>query len=95
MVHVVSEFAESDDLRQVDAVERSILALYRLNIRKFAESLKSKDLSVFNSIPAQLSKHEKKFMLSEIDATGRMRGYDTTFEWLEIVSRPDEGRTAI
>ena len=83
MPQAVWAFAESHDLRQVDAVKRSILALYRADIRKFAGALKGKALSVFNSIPAQLSKHEKKFMLSEIDVKGRMRGYDTTFEWLE------------
>jgi predicted AAA+ superfamily ATPase len=42
-----------------------------------------KALAVFNSIPSQLSRHEKKFMPSEIDANGRMRSYDTTIEWLE------------
>ena len=83
MPQAVSAFAESHDLRQVDAIKRSILALYRADIRKFAGALKGKALSVFNSIPAQLSKHEKKFMLAEIDKKGRMRGYDTTFEWLE------------
>ena len=83
MPQVVSAFAESRDLRKVDALKRSILALYRADIRKFAGPLKSKALAVFNAIPSQLSKHEKKFMLAEIDGTARMRGYDTTFEWLE------------
>lgn len=83
MPQVVAAFAESHDLRQVDAIKRSIIALYRADIRKFAGALKDKVLSVFNSIPSQLSKHEKKFSLAEIDAKGRMRGYDSTFEWLE------------
>ncbi len=83
MPQVVAAFADSRDLRQVDAVKRSILALYRADIRKFAGPLKDKALAVFNSIPSQLSRHEKKFVLSEIDANGRMRGYETTLEWLE------------
>ena len=83
MPQAVAEFADSHDLGRVDAVKRSILSLYRADIRKFAGALRDKALSVFNSIPSQLSKHEKKFMLSEIDDKGRMRGYDTTFEWLE------------
>lgn len=82
MPQVVASFAESHDLRQVDALKRSILSLYRADIRKFAGTLKGKALAVFNAIPSQLSKHEKKFMLAEIDSTARMRGYDTTFEWL-------------
>ena len=83
MPQVVGSFAGSHDLRQVDAVKRSILSLYRADIRKFAGSLKDKALAVFNSIPSQLSRHEKKFMPSEIDVNGRMRSYDTTIEWLE------------
>ena len=67
MPQVVASFAESHDLRQVDALKRSILALYRADIRKFAGTLKGKALAVFNAIPSQLSKHEKKFMLAEID----------------------------
>lgn len=83
MPQAVSIFAETHDLRQVNAVKRSILTLYRADINKFAGTLKHKALAVFNSIPSQLSRHEKKFTLSEIDANGRMRGYDTTFDWLE------------
>ena len=83
MPQVVASFAESHDLRQVDALKRSILALYRADIRKFAGTLKGKALAVFNAIPSQLSKHEKKFMLAELDSTARMRGYNTTFEWLD------------
>ena len=83
MPQAVSIFAETRDLRQVDAVKRSILTLYRADINKFAGTIKRKALAVFNSIPSQLSKHEKKFALSKIDSNGRMRGYDTTFEWLE------------
>jgi predicted AAA+ superfamily ATPase len=83
MPQVVAAFADSHDLRQVDAVKRSILALYRADIRKFAGALKDKALTVFNAISSQLSKHEKKFMLAELDSTARMRGYDTTFEWLD------------
>ncbi len=83
MPQAVAEFADSHDLGRVDAVKRSILSLYRADIRKFAGALKDKALSVFNSIPSQLSRHEKRFVLAGIDGNGRMRNYDTTFEWLD------------
>ncbi len=83
MPQAVAEFADSHNLGRVDAVKRSILSLYRADIRKFAGALKDKALSVFNSIPSQLSRHEKRFVLAEIDGNGRMRNYDTTFEWLD------------
>ena len=83
MPQAVATFADSHNLRQVDAVKRSILTLYRADIRKFAGALKGKALTVFNSIPSQLAKHERKFTLADIEANGRMRSYETTFEWLE------------
>ena len=83
MPQAVAEFADSHDLGRVDAVKRSILSLYRADIRKFAGALRDKALSVFNSIPSQLSRHEKRFVLAGRDGNGRMRNYDTTFEWLD------------
>ena len=38
---------------------------------------------MFNTIPGQLAKHEKKFTLAAIDTSARSREYDPAFEWLE------------
>lgn len=38
--------------------------------------------SIFDLIPSQLQKHEKKFRLSEIKAGARMREYEDAFFWL-------------
>jgi hypothetical protein len=43
----------------VDAEKRQILALYRNDIARFARGYEYKVVSIFNEIPAQLSKREK------------------------------------
>lgn len=83
MPQAVAKFAATRDLEMVDSVKRDILALYRADIQKYGGVLKHKALSVFNAIPSQLSRHEKRIMLSEIRAGGRMRDFESTFDWLE------------
>lgn len=83
MPKAVSVFAETHDLGEVDAVKREILTLYRNDIHKFAGALRHKVLAVFNRIPAELSRHEKKFVLADLGKGARMRDYDAAFEWLK------------
>lgn len=83
MPQAVSVFAETHDLGEVDAVKREILTLYRNDIHKYAGALRHKVLAVFNRIPAELARHEKKFVLADLGRDARMRDYDAAFEWLK------------
>lgn len=83
MPQVVSVFLSTHDLQKVDAEKRDIIELYRGDIMKYAGSSRYKVLSIFNSIPSQLSRHEKKFSLAEIAPRSSMRSYEAAFEWLE------------
>ena len=83
MPQAVAKFAATRDLEAVDSVKRDVLALYRADIQKYGGVLRHKALSVFNAIPSQLSRHEKRLMLSEVKAGGRMRDFESTFDWLE------------
>ena len=83
MPQAVAEFAVSRDLGRVDAIKRDILALYRGDMLKYGGVLKQKALSVFNAIPSQLSRHEKRLSLSNIRPGAKMRDFETTFDWLE------------
>ena len=83
MPQAVAEFASSRDLDAVDAVKRDVLALYRADIHKYGGHLRHKVLSVFNGIPAQLSRHEKRFVLSDVREGARMRDFESVFEWLK------------
>ena len=83
MPQAVAKFAATRDLEAVDSVKRDILALYCADIQKYGGVIRHKALSVFNAIPSQLSKHEKRLRLSEVRAGGRMRDFESTLDWLE------------
>ena len=83
MPQAVEEFVKTSDLGRVDAVKRRILKLYREDIRKHAGKYALKTELVFDGIAAQLSKHEKKFRLSALNANARMREYEDAFLWLK------------
>ncbi len=82
MPQAVAEFVSSHNLGLVDAVKRDILALYVSDIGKYGGALRHKISAVFNAIPSQLSRHEKKFVLSEVESGAKMRDYEAVFEWL-------------
>ena len=82
MPQAVKEYVNSRDFNKVDAVKRQILRLYRNDIKKYAGSAKTKVASIFEAIPGQLQKNEKKFKLADLNDGARMRDYDSAFFWL-------------
>lgn len=83
MPQAVAEYAASRDFTMVDAVKRQILRLYRNDIKKYAGGAMSRVSAIYDAIPGQLQKKEKKFMLSALKDDARMREYDSAFFWLE------------
>ena len=76
-------FSNHRDFNAADIEKRNILNLYRDDIRKTAKKYSSKVSAVFEHIPAVLSKHEKRIVISEIDDNGRFSKYDEPLFWLE------------
>ncbi len=66
MPQAVSEYVGTRDFGRVDVVKRDILTLYRNDIAKHAGRARSRVTAVFDGIPGQLSKHEKRFSLSSL-----------------------------
>ena len=82
MPQAVEEYISTRDFETADRVKRDILNLYRGDIRKYAHGYESKVENIFDEIPAQLSKHEKKFTLSALAKGARYRDYESSFLWL-------------
>ena len=82
MPQAVAKFVETRDFNKVDRVKRQILTLYRNEIQKYASTYVFKVTQIFDTIPSQLQKHEKKFMLKALTEGARMRDYETAFFWL-------------
>ena len=82
MPQAIQMFVDSRDFDKVDQVKRGILRVYTNDISKYAAGLEHKVKSIFDQIPAQLQKHEKKFRLSALEAGATYRDYDDAFFWL-------------
>lgn len=78
----VSIYAQQRKFEPVDRAKRQIISLYRSDVARFARGYEFKVASVLDGIPGQLSKHEKKFTLSSIEKSARMRTYEEAFFWL-------------
>ncbi len=83
MPQAVKKYADTQSFEKVDRTKRDILELYRADIRKYAKGYESKVVRIFDTIPGQLQKHEKKFRLSALKRGAKYRDYESSFFWLE------------
>jgi len=82
MPQAVARYVETRDFDSIDRVKRAILDLYRADIVKHAAGYEIKVEQIFDNIPAQLQKHDKKFKLSSLKKEARFRDYDDALFWL-------------
>ena len=83
MPQAVLEYVATRDFNNVDSIKRDILNLYRSDISKYAEGYEMKVVNIFDEIPAQLKKQEKKFKLASIKKEARFRDYEEALFWLD------------
>lgn len=83
MPQAVKKYVETKSFERTDRVKRDIIELYRADVRKYAKGYESKVLRIFDTIPGQLQKHEKKFRLSALKQRARFREYESSFLWLQ------------
>ena len=83
MPAVVAAYVESQNLQMVRDIQRQILADYRRDFSKHvpAEQLPKVNM-VWDSIPAQLAKENKKFIYSAIKKGGRAKEFEKAIQWL-------------
>lgn len=82
MPQSVLAYINGKNFEASDIAKRRILKLYRDDVVKFAEGYEDKVFSVFDNIPGQLSKKEKKYRLSSLGKQARLRGFEESFVWL-------------
>lgn len=82
MPQVVLSYVKTKDFAAVELVKRQILQLYRNDIQKYANNMEAKVTTIFDELPSQLQRHEKRFRLSAISPNARMREYEEAFFWL-------------
>ena len=83
MPAVVREYIERGTFEGSLEIQRQLLADYKEDIRKYAEGLdQTRILNVFNQIPVQLAKDNKKFQISKVASGARFKDYRGCIEWL-------------
>ena len=83
MPAVVRKYVERGTFEGSLDIQRQLIADYREDIRKYAEGLdQGRILNVFDQIPPQLAKENKKFQISKVASGARFKDYRGCIEWL-------------
>lgn len=83
MPEVVQSFAENKDFNEVREIQKRILAAYEQDFSKHAPNeIVPKIRMLWNSIPSQLAKENKKFIYGLVREGGRAKDYETALMWL-------------
>ena len=82
MPQAVLAYIDGKNFETADDAKRRIIKLYRDDVSKFAEGYEDKVFAVFDNIPSQLSKKEKKYKFSSLGKNARFRTYEESFLWL-------------
>jgi len=84
MPEAVETWVRTQTFAKVRTVQKSILADYDNDFKKHApKALLPKIRLLWNNIPAQLAKENKKFVYTALKAGARAREYETALQWLE------------
>ncbi len=84
MPDAVKTYISTKDIREVDKVQRDIVALYKEDFSQYeSEDKKLKLLSIYEIIPAELNKQNKKFVFTMLDKELKFDRYENSFLWLK------------
>ena len=84
MPAVVREYILKGTFEGSLETQRQLIADYKEDVRKYAAGMdQTRILNVFNQIPVQLAKDNKKFQISKVASGARFKDYRGCIEWLE------------
>ena len=83
MPEAVQSFAEDKDFNEVREIQKRILAAYEQDFSKHAPNeIVPRLRMLWNSIPSQLAKENKKFVYGLVREGARAKEYETAIMWL-------------
>lgn len=83
MPEAVQSFVEEKDFNEVRAIQKRILAAYEQDFSKHAPAeMVPKIRMIWNSLPSQLAKENKKFIYGLVREGGRAKEYEAAIMWL-------------
>ena len=85
MPAAVVNYIENDKniIKFNDEINQMIITSYIADMAKYTENIESiRNSKIYNSIPAQLGKENKKFKYSLVEKIARAREYESSLDWL-------------
>lgn len=84
MPEMVVDHVEKHNIMETDqSIQEMILAAYLADMHKYTEKTEGlKNIQIYQSIPSQLAKENKKFKYSIVDKSARSKYYQTSLDWL-------------
>lgn len=84
MPEAVATYLKNENLHEVRTVQKEILDAYLLDFARHAPKDEiMKIMTVWESVPNQLAKENKKFIFSAIRKSARAREFETAIQWLK------------
>ena len=82
MPEAVQKFVTDEDFQKVTKIQKSIIDSYRDDISKYAGKEKVLVKRVFDAIPSQLAKKDKRYVLADLEKGASRRKYADPTQWL-------------
>ena len=80
MPQAVEAFVQTNSMEEVDRIKKTIIHLYRQDIGKAGTVPRAR--RIFDLIPSELARDEKRFRYSDIAKGGGLQDNDDAFAWL-------------
>ena len=82
MPAVVQKYIDTNDLRLVVSEQDAIIREYKRDITQYDDRLKMRLRHIYDIIPSELNKHNKRFFLKNATSRGRLDRSESDFVWL-------------
>ena len=83
MPEVVFNWVNQKDISKVNYIQQSILESYESDFSKHVDTIEANKISlIWNGIPSQLAKENKKFIYQVVKEGARAREYESALNWL-------------
>ena len=84
MPEVVRDYIENQDIKAARQIQNDILKAYQRDFSKYSNPSQAlKVTEIWQSVPFQLAKENKKFTYSEVKNNARAAAYEQSIEWLK------------
>lgn len=82
MPEVVQKFVTDPDFQKTLKLQKNILTTYRSDITNYADNQQVLVKRIFDAMPSELGKKDKRFVLANLEKGASLRKYEDPTQWL-------------